>query len=107
MRFKLTPTQSEIIHLLYTNISNANTYCETLLSDKDLFKGIKDETFRPMHVKVKYLKQALELKMPRDEFKLREKLFDDTLAYDEVARMMSYMSPEKRLAVEEFAKSLL
>jgi hypothetical protein len=60
-----------------------------------------------MHVKIKFLKQALELKMPRELYKLRETLFDDTMAYDEVARMMAYMSPEKRNAVEEFAKSIL
>jgi len=107
MKIELTQTQSELIHLLYANINNANTYCETLLSDKELFSGIKEETIRPIFVKINFLKRALEIKMPRGQEEKRKELFEDTLVYDEVARMMSYMSNDNRLEVEKFAKSLL
>jgi|Laugrespbdmm15sn_2_1035079.scaffolds.fasta_scaffold35655_1 hypothetical protein len=107
MAIKLTETQTELLNLLYANVVNANEYCEALLSDGDLFKGIKEECIRPVHVKVKWLKQSLGLKVPRDKVKDRDVAFSDPLVYDEVARLMSYMTPEKRQQVEDFAKSIL
>lgn len=107
MAIKLTETQTELLNLLYANVVNANDYCEALLSDVDLFKGIKDECIRPVHVKVKWLKQSLGLKVPRHKTHDRDIAFSDALVYDEVARLMSYMTPEKRQQVEEYAKSIL
>lgn len=107
MRIQLTPGQAESLHLMYTNIANATMYAESLLSDEKLFKGIKEESVRPMYTKLKWLKTALELKMPRDRAEERAEKFNDTLLYDEVARLMAYMPYEGRLAVEEFAKSLI
>lgn len=107
MAIKLTETQSELLNLLYANVVNANEYCEALLDDDKLFKGVKEECIRPVHVKVKWLKQALALKVPREKIQQREVMFKDSFVYDEVARLMSYMTPEKRLQVEEFAKSIL
>lgn len=107
MAIKLTESQTELLNLLYANIVNANDYCECLLDDDELFKPIKEECIRPVHVKVKWLKQSLGLKVPRDRVGQRDKMFKDSLVYDEVARLMSYMTPEKRLQVEEFAKSIL
>lgn len=107
MAIKLTETQTELLNLLYANVANANEYCEALLSDGDLFKGIKEECIRPVHVKVKWLKQSLGLKVPRHKTQDRDKAFSDALVYDEVARLMSYMTPEKRQQVEDFAKSIL
>lgn len=107
MAVKLTENQTELLNLLYANIVNADGYCEALLSDGDLFRGIKDECIRPMHVKVKWLKQALALKVPRNMTEDRDIAFRDCLVYDEVARLMSYMTPEKKQQVEDFAKSIL
>ena len=107
MAIKLTETQTELLNLLYANVVNANEYCEALLSDGDLFKGIKEECIRPVHVKVKWLKQSLGLKVPRHKAQDRDKAFSDALVYDEVARLMSYMTPEKRQQVEEYAKSII
>jgi len=79
MAIKLTETQVELLNLLYANVLNANEYCEALLSDGELYRGVKDECIRPLHVKIQWLK----------------------------ARLMSYMTPEKRQQVEDFAKSIL
>jgi hypothetical protein len=107
MAIKLTETQSELLNLLYANIVNANEYCEALLNDDELFRGVKDECIRPVHVKIKWLKQSLALKVPRHKTQEREQAFEDSLVYDEVARLMSYMTPEKRQHLEEYAKSIL
>lgn len=107
MAIKLTETQTELLNLLYANIVNANDYCEALLGDDELFKGVKEECIRPLHVKVKWVKQSLALKVPRNKIEDRERVFKDSLVYDEVARLMSYMTPEKRQQVEDFAKSIL
>lgn len=107
MAIKLTETQTELLNLLYASIVNANDYCEALLGDDELFKGVKEECIRPLHVKVKWVKQSLALKVPRHKTHEREIAFKDTLVYDEVARLMSYMTPEKRQQVEDFAKSIL
>jgi hypothetical protein len=107
MAIKLTETQVELLNLLYANVLNANEYCEALLSDGELYRGVKDECIRPLHVKIQWLKQSLALKVPRDKVKDRDVAFSDPLVYDEVARLMSYMTPEKRQQVEDFAKSIL
>lgn len=107
MAIKLTETQSELLNLLYANVLNANDYCEALLSDGNLYKGVKDECIRPLYVKIQWLKQSLALKVPRDRTQQREEMFKDSFVYDEVARLMSYMTPEKRQEVEDFAKSIL
>lgn len=107
MAIKLTETQAELLNLLYANVLNANEYCEALLSDGELYRNVKDECIRPLHVKIQWLKQSLALKVPRDKVKDRDVAFSDPLVYDEVARLMSYMTPEKRQQVEDFAKSIL
>jgi hypothetical protein len=45
--------------------------------------------------------------MNRNRIEARNEAFGDTLVYDEVARLMAYMSYDGRMAVEEFAKSLI
>lgn len=107
MSIQLSESQMELMTLMYANIKNANIYCESLLRDEKLFKGIKDEAIRPLYTHLKFVKQALELRMNRNRIKEKEEAFGDTLVYDEVARLMAYMSYDNRLAVEEFAKSLI
>ena len=105
MSITLTEQQNELVHLMYTNINNANAYCEALIEDDGLFKGIKVDVLRPIAVKLRFLKQAMELRMRRNSDKAAA--FEDTLVYDEVSRLMIHMSHDNRLAVENFAKSLL
>lgn len=107
MAVPMTESQSELLNLMYANIKNATLYCESLLQDQKLMRGIKDEAIRPIYTHLKFVKQALELKMNRNRIEARNEAFGDTLVYDEVARLMAYMSYDGRMAVEEFAKSLI
>jgi hypothetical protein len=107
MSIKLSESQTELLTLMYANVNNANIYCESLLTDKNLHKGVKEEAIRPLYTHLKFVKTALDLKMNKNKADARREAFGDTLVYDEVARLMAYMSYDNRIAVEEFAKSLI
>lgn len=104
---KLTDTQGELINLLCSNITNANTYCQTLIEDKSLGAYAKNEFLRPMQTHLKFLKRAIDIRVSPDKKKMLNDAFGDSMVYDEVARMMIHLSPEGRAEVEDYTKSLL
>jgi len=93
--------------LMYKSIKNAKMYCDSLIADRDFHVGAKNDVIRPLGKKIDYIKTALDLRVPRSLTDVRDKEFDDTLIYDEVARIMSNLTVEGRLEIERYAKSLL
>lgn len=101
---KLTSGQSESLELLYASICNANLYAEDLFNDKTLHQGIRYECIQPMLVKLKWLKQAIELKLPFEK-RVQAKT-SDTLVYDEILRLLTHLPNEKLSEVEQFLNNI-
>lgn len=95
---KLTESQAESLELLYANICNGLTYSE------DLLKTDLREVMSPIVTKFRWLKTALELRMPPERRKLaREK---DHLFYDELLRCATHMTDEQKSKLEKFINEL-
>jgi len=81
---KLTESQAESLELLYASISNGLLYAE------DLLKTDMRETMSAFVTKLRWLKTAMELRLPPEKRKLaREK---DHLFYDELLRCTTHMT---------------
>lgn len=102
---KLTENQGELINLLCANIINANIYCESLISDNSLPVYVKSEVLRPMHTHLKFLHNAINLRVSGDMKGVFNNAFGDSMVYDEVIRLMVHLPPKGRTEVEDFIKS--
>jgi hypothetical protein len=95
---KLTESQAESLELLYANISNGLLYAE------DLLKTDMRETMSAFVTKLRWLKTAMELRLPPEKRKLaREK---DHLFYDELLRCATHMTDEQKNKLEKFINDL-
>jgi len=95
---KLTESQAESLELLYASISNGLLYAE------DLLKTDMRETMSAFVTKLRWLKTAIELRLPPEKRKLaREK---DHLFYDELLRCTTHMTDEQKSKLEKFINEL-
>jgi hypothetical protein len=95
---KLTESQTESLELLYASISNGLLYAE------DLLKTDMRETMSAFVTKLRWLKTAMELRLPPEKRKLaREK---DHLFYDELLRCTTHMTDEQKSKLEKFINEL-
>jgi hypothetical protein len=95
---KLTESQAESLELLYASISNGLLYAE------DLLKTDMRETMSAFVTKLRWLKTAMELRLPPEKRKLaREK---DHLFYDELLRCTTHMTDEQKTKLESFINEL-
>jgi hypothetical protein len=95
---KLTESQAESLELLYASISNGLLYAE------DLLKTDMRETMSAFVTKLRWLKTAMELRLPPEKRKLaREK---DHLFYDELLRCTTHMTDEQKSKLEKFINEL-
>jgi hypothetical protein len=102
MPIKLTKSQAESFELLHASISNGLTYAEDLFKSKHIaFR----ETMPPVMTKLRWLKTAIELKIPEDRRGIAQTR--DQLFFDEMLRLMTHMSEEQRGALENFIKTTL
>lgn len=95
---KLTESQTESFELLYANISNGLMYAE------DLLKTNLRDSMAPLVTKLKWMKTALELKIPDDLRRQAKK--DDTLYYDELLRVVTHMDDKTKRKLEDFINNL-
>ena len=79
----MTIGQQQSLHLIYVNISNALIYAEDLCID-DTFSTNAKSAVRTVRDRLRWIKQAIELKTQRDVLKSI-----DTLRYDEILRVVS------------------
>jgi hypothetical protein len=79
----MTIGQHQSLHLIYVNISNALIYAEDLCID-DTFSTNAKSAVRTVRDRLRWIKQAIELKTERDVLKSI-----DTLRYDEILRVVS------------------
>ena len=96
---KLTQSQAESFELLYASISNGLLYAEDLLKTKQL-----REPMAPVVTKLKWLKTALELRIPEDRRSKAKK--DDHLFYDELLRCATHMGDKEKKALEKFINEM-
>lgn len=101
MAIKLTEGQQESFALLHANICNALIYAEDLAKNKEIHFR---ETMPPVVTKLKWLKTALDLRIPPDRRMLSKNI--DTLRFDEIARLMVHMDDQQLNALENYANSL-
>lgn len=101
MQIKLTEGQTETFTLLHANICNALMYAEDLLSQKRIHFS---DTIPPIVTKLRWLKTAIELKIPADRRPIARGI--DTLRYDEMHRLMTHMNKQQLEALESYANSL-
>ena len=96
---KLTQSQAESFELLYASISNGLLYAEDLLKTRQL-----REPMAPVVTKLKWLKTALELKIPENNRTTAKK--DDHLFYDELLRCATHMGDKEKKALEKFINEM-
>lgn len=101
MAIKLTQGQQESFALLHANVCNALMYAEDLGKNKEIHFR---ETMPPVITKLRWLKTALELRIPADRRPAAKGI--DTLRYDEMARLMAHMDKDQLQALESYANSL-
>jgi hypothetical protein len=94
----LTESQKESFELLYASICNGLLYAE------DLLKTNLREPMAPMVTKLRWLKTAIELKIPADKRKSARE--DDHLFYDELLRCATHMGKKEKESLEKFINSL-
>jgi hypothetical protein len=98
---KLTESQAESFELLHASICNALTYAEDLLSNKTVaFR----ETMPPVVTKLRWLKTAIELKIPANKRSIAKA--NDHLFYDELLRCATHMDSKTKKKLEDFINSL-
>lgn len=95
---KLTESQSESFELLYASICNGLIYSEDLL--KTNLRG----SVSPLVTKLRWMKTALELKIPTTNRKTAQE--DDHLFYDELLRCATHMGAKDKKKLEEFINKL-
>lgn len=96
---KLTPSQAESFELLYTSISNGLLYAEDLLKTKQM-----REPMAPVVTKLRWLKTALELRIPADRRSTARE--EDHLFYDELLRCATHMGDKEKKALEKFINEM-
>jgi hypothetical protein len=79
----MTIGQQQSIHLIYVNIANALIYAEDLCIDSTFPPNAKSAV-RTIRDRLRWLKQAIELKTQKDTLQSI-----DTLRYDEILRVVS------------------
>jgi len=98
---KLTESQAESFELLHANICNALTYAEDLLKARNVaFR----ETMPPVITKLRWLKTAIELKIPADKRGIAKA--KDHLFYDELLRCATHMDDKTKKKLENFINKL-
>lgn len=102
MKIKLTQGQMESFSLLHANIVNALMYAEDLLSYREIHFR---ESMPPIVTKLRWLKSALELKIPEDKRSLARSF--DMLKFDEMSRLMSHMDEEQFSKLEKYANEII
>lgn len=98
---KLTQGQAESFGLLHASITNALMYAEDLKMSK---RPELVESMAPVITKLKWLKSALDLKIPPERRPIARGI--DTLRYDEIARLMVHMDKNQLDDLESYANSL-
>lgn len=96
---KLTQSQAESFELLYANICNGLLYAEDLLKTKQL-----REPMAPVVTKLKWLKTALELRIPENRRSTARS--QDHLFYDELLRCATHMGDKEKKALEKFINEM-
>mgnify|MGYP006266239409 CR=1 FL=1 len=96
---KLTESQQESFELLYASVSNGLMYAEDLLRTK------LREPMAPVVTKLRWLKTALELKLPPDRRKLARE--QDHLYFDELLRCVTHMDEKTREKLENYINNEL
>lgn len=79
----MTIGQQQSLHLIYVNIANALIYAEDLCID-DTFSPNAKSAVRTIRDRLRWLKQAIEMKTQRTKLQAI-----DTLRYDEILRVVS------------------
>lgn len=79
----MTINQQQSLHLIYVNITNALIYAEDLCID-DTFSSSAKSAVRTIRDRLRWLKQAIEVKTRGTELRSI-----DTLRYDEILRVVS------------------
>jgi hypothetical protein len=95
----LTESQKESFELLYASICNSLVYAEDLLKHNKF-----REPMAPMVTKLKWLKTAIELRIPEDRRKSARE--GDHLFYDELLRYSTHMDDKDKQKLEKFINSL-
>jgi hypothetical protein len=95
---KLTESQAESFELLYASVCNGLLYAE------DLLKTNLRDSMAPVVTKLRWMKTALELKIPASNRKTARE--DDHLFYDELLRCATHMGAKEKKKLEEFINSL-
>jgi hypothetical protein len=95
---KLTESQSESFELLYASI------CNGLLYSEDLLKTNLRDSMAPLVTKLRWMKTALELKIPASNRKTARE--EDHLFYDELLRCATHMGAKEKKKLEEFINKL-
>ena len=101
MPIRLTQGEKESFALLHANVSNALMYAEDLKMSK---RPELMESMNPVIIKLKWLKSALDLKIPPDRRPAARGI--DTLRYDEITRLMTHMNRDQLDALENFARTI-
>lgn len=102
MSIKLTKSQAESFELLHASICNGLIYAEDLHKARHIaFR----ETMPPVITKLRWLKTAIELKIPADRRGIAQTR--DQLFFDEMLRLMTHMNDEQKDALENFIKTIL
>lgn len=95
---KLTESQSESLELLYASVCNGLLYAE------DLLKTNLRDSMSPLVTKLRWMKTALELKIPASNRKTARE--EDHLFYDELLRCATHMGAKDKKKLEEFINKL-
>lgn len=98
---KLTESQTESLALLHASINNAIAYAEDLSKTHRAML----ECMSPILNKLNWIRTSMELKLPYESRKHVRQI--DHMRYDEMARIMSHMSKQQQMDLEEFATGLI
>lgn len=105
---KINPAHAELISLIYHNVKNALESCDALIDEPTFFANIKNEVFRPIRLKLNWIKTGMDIKIPREHSKLHENQlkYADTQRLNEINRIYTRLTPEAQEFLETVALGL-
>lgn len=99
---KLNPAHAELISLIYHNNKNALEASQALIDDPTFFVNLKNEVIRPLITKFKWIKDGLDIKVPRCNQAIHNTQLKhaDTQRLNEINRLYCRMTPEQQEFLE-------
>lgn len=106
---KIERAHAELISLLYHNNKNALEAAEALVADPGFYKNIKNDVIRPIILKLKWIKNGLDIKVPRENRDLHDVQLKhaDTLRLNEINRLYTRLLPEQQELLERIIQGMI